>query len=405
MSPVAFLPRVVLKNVVPKATAIRPPIMFDRINMESQDRRVVDMAHDIAGGTAGLILESGSTSSTPVSPLESEQLVPNDLTADQEEWLMEMQWAQGAFLSSWCIAVLDNPNVFHSLRTFNIANLSSGFLSSLQRDDVWHALPNLENLTVLVSPDWRQVLKDPQGIVSTEQILPSSAQHLFCKFLSALFGRNKTIKSLKIGYVGGGEHAPGMFARNQNILPAPIMSFLTPQSGITIEDTLYLPYIEHLTLVNCWLTPTAVKTFFAEMRGTRLRTVTFDSVSLTADINASPDLALFGLHGMIDSTVAARRNMWINNDPVSGSWSNVINTITPGPGIAHARHTHGKLDEKPPLPATTALRSITFNSCGYVRLTNMPASDLNQSALPEGIAGPPHCLRKRYQDLEKKMLD
>ncbi|KAL8829347.1 MAG: hypothetical protein Q9170_006208 [Blastenia crenularia] len=414
------LPKMVLKTVAPKPAKIRPPIMFGRVNMETQDISTVDIATEAdprrfyplpaAPRVVALIdsdveLAESDDDTRSERLVGSNQVVPNRLTIEQVEWLMEMEWAQSAFLSSWCIAVLDNPGVFSCLQTFTIANLSSGLLGSLQRDDIWDALPSLANLTVLVSPDWRQVSKDDQGNVNTKWIQPSTAQQLFYDFLFTTLSRRKQpIKKLKVGYVGGGEHAPGMFARNQNILPAPIMDFSTPRVGVAIEKILFLRHVEHLTLTNCWLSPAPTKAFFAKMRDTKLTTVTFESVSLIADPQADLHMIQSGPPGTDNTAIAQRRNKWLVHDPVIGSWSDIINTITPGPSILHARHAHGILHEQPSPPKPTALESITFNSCGYVRLPHMPVFYLNQSTLPDLLNGPVHCLKKRHRDLQEKMM-
>ncbi|KAL8933125.1 MAG: hypothetical protein Q9216_006512, partial [Gyalolechia sp. 2 TL-2023] len=418
-----LLPRILLKSPTLKDWEIPPPLMFDNVNMESQEGSTSNSQQDeaphdppfvvnaaqpyrVARGNIRMrsTVRSVPMFTAPGLVLEADELLPNCLTAEQEEWLMEMEWAQGAFLSSWCIAVLDNPDVFRTLRTFTIANLSSGLLGSLQRDDIWCALPNLEKLTVLVLPDWRVVSKDEQGDVTTKRIKPSDAQYLFQAFLSKIFKTNQSIKTLKIGYVGGGEHAPGMYARNQNILPAPIMRFPLPNAGIAFNGTLYLPNVEHLILSNCWLTPEVTKTFLSTMQSAALKTVNFESVSLTADPDADMDDTSLGPAGMDAHAIATRQNKWLQHDPIFGSWSEVIDTITPGLGIAHARYAHGKLADKPPPPRPTALESIIFNSCGYVHLKRMMPFHLNQRHLPELIAGPPECLKRRHQELEKLML-
>ncbi|KAL8687192.1 MAG: hypothetical protein Q9224_005222, partial [Gallowayella concinna] len=272
-SPVNNLPQIVFRETTSNASTLYPPIMFDNENLQNKDLSGVDFREDEGVGPAPQIL--GNTSTEP------SRVVPNALTPEQEDWLMEMEWAQGAFLSSWSIALLDNPTVFHSLRTFNIANLSSKYILSLQRNDIWRALPSLENLTMLVSPDWRQVSKDPQGNISTEPIRPTTAQTHFLSFLNTLFDWNKSIKTLKIGFVDGGEHATGIFARNQNILPAPIDQIPYNPRGQK-QHTLKLPHIEHLTLTNCWLAPSTLSKFFTNRHAPNLKTMTFDSVSLTA---------------------------------------------------------------------------------------------------------------------------
>ncbi|KAL8644658.1 MAG: hypothetical protein Q9210_007143, partial [Variospora velana] len=398
------LPKVVQKNIVPITAEIRSPIMFKKMNMEApKDTELeLDLDNGILAAARGVIAARTGLPTIGLKSEPAEQVEPKSLTPEQEEWLMEMEWAQGAFLSSWCIALLDNPGVFQCLRTFNIANLSSGLLPSLQRDDIWRALPSLENLTVLVTPDWRKVSKNEQGEVVTELVRPSSAASLFYNFLCALFRKNKTIRTLKIGYVGGGENAPGMFARNQNVIPAPLWLSSHDNPGVEVQDTLSLPHIEHFTLTNCWLAPTAATNFFASMRDSSLQTVTFNSVSLAADSRSGPHAPI----PVDPASIPSRRNNWLYTDPVVGSWSDVINTITPSHGINRMRYFHGQTDmDEPPLPPRTALRSITFTSCGYVRLLNVPPTDLDQSAIPEVISGPPQCLRRRKVSLLKLMLD
>lgn len=419
----AFLPQVSFKNQTPKIGEIPPPIMFGNVNMESHEaiaRKVLQDDSESDGDaranrtypyTVGrpntrLAATSwlGPIFTAPDPKIETNGLCPAYMTVEQDEWLMEMEWAQCAFLSSWCLAVLDNPGVFHGLRTFTVGSLSSGLLGSLQRDDIWHALPNLANLTVLVLPDWRRVSKDVQGNIKSRWIKPSRAQELFETFLSSLFKTNCSIRTLKVGYIGGGEKAPGMYARNKNVLPAPIMRFRRPRAGVAIEDTLYLPNVEHLILSNCWLTPDATKTFFAKMEATELKTVKFESISLTADPDAHYDEESIGPVGMSDQAIAARRNKWLNEDPVFGSWSEVVDIITPGLGIDHARYAHGKGEEKPLPPDPTTIESITFDSCGYVRLPAMNTANLNQNTVAPLFPKQPECLKTRYVELERMML-
>ncbi|KAL8804898.1 MAG: hypothetical protein Q9182_002300 [Xanthomendoza sp. 2 TL-2023] len=273
LSSVNNMPRIVFKDTTSDAARQYPPLIFDSENLEAKDQSVVVFREDEGVDPPPYI--HGNTS------VEPSRVVPNELTPEQEDWLMEMEWAQQAFLSSWCLALLDNPTIFHSLRVFIIANLSSKYISSLQRNDVWRALPCLENLTMLVSPDWRQVLRDAQGNIYTRPIHPTDAQTRFWTLLDKIFAWNNSIKTLKIGFVDGGEHATGMFARNRNILPAPIDRIpYNPQSWK--QSILKLPHIENLTLTNCWLAPSTLISFFTNHQAPNLKTMTFDSVSLTA---------------------------------------------------------------------------------------------------------------------------
>ncbi|KAL8652378.1 MAG: hypothetical protein Q9226_004293 [Calogaya cf. arnoldii] len=358
VSPVDSLPRLTFRSLSPDSLLLYPPLMFDNENFEAKELSRTEIAREdeAVGSITGTIIVSHPASCEP------SVVIPQFLTSEQEDWLMEMEWAQEAFLSSWCIALLDNPFVFHSLRTFNIANLSSKHLKSLQRDDIWRALPNLQNLAVLVSPDWRLVSKDTQGNVFTEEIRPSSAQTMFWNFLFALF-KEKTsmnIKTLTIGYIDGGEHATGMFARNQNILPAPIDQYAFLPSSITPQETLRLPFVEELTLKNCWLTPATLRNFFTTDRAPELKSATFESVSLTANTDFN------GLHDDNDDDELLpstdRSLKWLTTNPLAGSWPDIINTITPGQTIAHARYIHGLLASPPLSPPLILPPRITVRS-------------------------------------------
>ncbi|KAL9598889.1 MAG: hypothetical protein Q9179_003743, partial [Wetmoreana sp. 5 TL-2023] len=407
----------------PTRDRVRPPIMFDGLNVEAQAGWVLDndmhiqSANSSPSGSRTSLVSAGTSTE---SSRGRDEIVPNKLSPEQVEWLMEMEWAQTAFLNSWCIAVIDNPTTFRFLRSFSIANISSNYLTWLHRLDLWNSLPSLSNLTVLVSPDWRRLSKDEQGNVSSVRILASSAQAELWDFLFVVFGKDnenkKNIKTLKLGYVDGGEHATGMFARNKNVLPAPIMKFPTNRSGprpIT-QGVIYLSQVTHLTLTNCWLTPAATKTFLTKHKKAKLECVTFDSVSLTADRDHNFSGTLASPPQIEEA--ASRAIKWLSVDPVNGSWADVINTITPGTGIAHARYAHGcatmpgyQYDNDPPSPHPATpyanLKSITFNSCGYVRLTNIPHQEFDQSPLAMVLDTQPPCLATRYKRLKDIMLD
>ncbi|KAL8946563.1 MAG: hypothetical protein Q9222_007055, partial [Ikaeria aurantiellina] len=320
------------------STPTIPPLMFEGHNIENTDvSPTLPSSIEHGGIEHGVDPRSGDAWTRFEIP-SGEGMMPSELSLGQEEWMMEIEWAQTAFLCSWTLSILDNPTIFNSLRTLNVANLSSTYLIALHRDDLWETLSGLEDLTVLVSPDWRHVYKHVQGHITTDLIRPSSAHGLFVNLLTKIGHINKSIRTLKVGYIGGGEHATGMFARNQNILPAPIMREPCPKLGPTIEDNIILlPRIEHLILINCWITPTALKAFFADnatCQYSPLKSATFDSVSLTAhDVKpASSNVDI-----PFDIPYSMR---WLYAEPTPGSWSDVINTITPGPRISHARHTH-----------------------------------------------------------------
>ncbi|KAI4193723.1 MAG: hypothetical protein LQ350_008186, partial [Teloschistes chrysophthalmus] len=470
-------PKLEFVHKVPAKDSIRPPIMFRGQNSELRLQR--DNARDLNryGADGYRIAPSETTSS---SGLESSdpKLIPNKLIAEQEEWLLEMEWAQAAFLSSWCVSLLDNRSTFSSLTTFNVANLSSKYLGCLHRLDIWRSLPSLEKLTLFVSPDWRRLELDYKDEAVSQRIQPSSAHSEFNAFLSLLFGGNSThtnIKTLKVGFVGGGEHAPGMCARNKNILPAPIMAFEPiSRNGPKVREIVAMKKIQHLTLKNCWITPQAMRQLFSSFKenDAEMETVTFDSVSMTADTTytlAEVQALRTSMEPSTSSGRPERLNHWLHHDPLHGSWADIVNLITPGPGIEHARYLHFEeaQDHQPPssplqrdanrtpspdphlsgphnpsssfypefiLPYPSSdsdpesdypahhyplnsrvpidrpkstLRTITFLSCGYVHLPAFPstADAWWQTPVPEPIVSPPECLKARYELLCKWMMD
>ncbi|KAL8667917.1 MAG: hypothetical protein Q9202_000382 [Teloschistes flavicans] len=469
-------PKIEFVHKAPAKDAIQPPIMFKGGNSEQRLQRENIrelMRHRAIGYRIGT---SDKSTASRIEPSDL-RIIPNKLTAEQEEWLIEMEWAQTAFLSSWLLSVMDNRSTFASLKIFNVANLSSKYLSCLHRLDIWKSLPSLENLTILISPDWRWVELDYNDEAVSQCIRPSCAHSEFYALLSFLFGDSSThtnIKTLKVGFVGGGEYAPGMYARNKNILPAPIIT-LDPitKYGPKLCEIVALTKIQHLTLKNCWIMPHAIRRLFSTLKehDAAMQTVTFDSVSLTADTDYNP-AELWALQQSMERAGfgrSERLNDWLQNDPIHGSWADIINRITPGPGIKHARclHFHETPGDEPPAqpasrdpnrtpsPSSTphafapynpllyannhfpylepdsprdhyshphrpfhpsastdddhpkaTLRTITFLSCGYVRLTSFPIDDgWWQSPVPENITSPPECLRARYEQLGRWMLD
>ncbi|KAL9611518.1 MAG: hypothetical protein Q9167_003843 [Letrouitia subvulpina] len=421
-------PRMIFRSSEHKS--VYPPIMFQGINMEADglaaneprdapDDLALQAIQDRLQARDRQQIEQTSQGSpipylATVAALNAELLEPNRLQPEQKEWLLEMEWAHGAFFSSFCLALLDNRDTFFGLNSLNIANISSKYLEKLKRDDIWTSLPNIENLIVLVSPDWRTVYKNANGIVSAPQIKASSSQDLFWEFLSALFRHNKKITMLTIGYTDGGEHATGMMARNKNIIPAPIFKIDDQHNQPAVQGILEFKHLRVLTVTNCWLTPPAMKMFIKAHQLSCLEEITFDSVSLTAQpprIVTAASAPNTVSNAQADGFPAMRRPSrpvvfkdWLTDDPRPGSWPDVLDRVTPGYGIAFQRHLRDDTEFDPsPAPKPTNIRSISFNSCGYVRLTNMASFD--QSSLPHVTSTLPTCLHYRFQDLECVMLD
>jgi hypothetical protein len=311
-------------------------------------------------------------------PTETHQisipLSPINMTDQQKQWILETGWAQSAFLDTYILALADNPQVFHQVTKITISKMSSGLLSKLDHGVFWGALPNAENVTILVSPDWRTVGKDDASDASLPLIAPSCTINTFRGVVHrvSLLGN---IKRLRIGYTDGGECGKGMFGRNQNLMPAPI----TVMEQLLDEhpDVLSLDHIEDLTLVNCWITPqmlkylTTLPTFASAME----KPLTLDSVSLTANTKYERqdafriDLGTTGMHEFRE-----------------GSWPAIINDLAqlvqptiPEPAIVDPRGNPTSVEQEP-LPAP--YKKFTLTSCGYARLKTSIGT-FDQSALDE----------------------
>ncbi|KAF2120144.1 hypothetical protein BDV96DRAFT_641995 [Lophiotrema nucula] len=227
--------------------------------------------------------------SSPILPTDAGQLmspiIPAHLTKAQKEWLLETEWAQRAFISSYMLSVIDNPATFRFIHTLNISRLSDRYLPMLHRNDFWDTLPNLTSVVLHVISGYRTVNKDEAGFVETPRISPSSCLDWYYDLLKNVIGRRVNIKRLSIGWVTGGEHAEGVLARNRLILPAPLLpadKCLSQDAAIIGSSILQFPYVEELTLKNCWITPPVVQTFVQQHDRLSLKSLVLNSVSLTA---------------------------------------------------------------------------------------------------------------------------
>ena len=369
------------------------PLIFEGIDLATT---ASDSAPRGYSRSLGEVLEMFEDSDN-VTPgrFVSGALKPRNLTTAQQEWLLETEWAQRAFLSSFCMALNDNSATFQHVHTLNIAKLSSRYLAALQREDFWRALPNLTTLTVHVSADWRTILKTDTGLVEAPSIHPSKAATPFYTLLSEHIAHIRRLRALNIGYVGGGEHQTGIFGRNQFVLPAPLMNFKSPATILgPLTDVLMLPHVERLTLTNCWMMPDLLKVFAIQLRQANLRCLNLISVSLTASPNdrSETGAALVNeAEGRWDKPQGPPRlsprsvgdffrhrhrkapdtnpRGWVTKRQRVGSWGDVIDAITPGPTMDFVRYVF-RYNDNPPAPRPTNLDRITFDSCGYVFLSN-----------------------------------
>lgn len=234
---------------------------------------------------------------------EMSLITPANLTKAQKEWLLETEWAQRAFMSSYMLAIIDNRDTFKQIHRLNISSLSDRYISMLNRNDFWDALPALTSVTLVIKPGWRTVEKDEAGFVDTSMVDPTDQVDTFCALLNTQIAPRKNIVKLTIGYDTSGEHAEGLHARNKLLMPAPVLPLraslhldpaLPPIETATLQDAKMLQqvivqfsHLEELTLRNCWITPSSLLQFVWLHDELKLKHLSLDSVSLTAILRAT----------------------------------------------------------------------------------------------------------------------
>jgi hypothetical protein len=270
-------PHLINEAVPHNTTDIPIPPTFD--DPEVLDRFVLQPSQTRSG-----ILFTSSIKFNDAGQLMS-PIIPASLTKAQKEWLMETEWAQRAFMSSYMLSIMDNPTIFVLVHTLTISQLSDRYVGLLNRKDFWDALPRLRNVTLIVIPGWRTVEKDEAGFVETPKICPSDGIDPFYGLMRNMIEPRENIKNLTLGWATGGEHAEGVHARNRLLLPPPILpaDMATLQDPVDIQRLIVqLPHVEELTLKNCWLSPPALLQLVKQHDPFKLKTLTLDSVSLTS---------------------------------------------------------------------------------------------------------------------------
>jgi hypothetical protein len=317
-------------------------------------------------------------------------LIPGCLTEAQVQWLMETAWAQRAFLSAYTTAVITNSHNLSGVHTLTLAKLSSGLLPSLAQKEFWASLPGLKRLKILISPDWRnEHVPGDKFFASHMAISPVTAAMKFVDFLRQYVANQENLSRLTVGYIGGGEKATGMFARNQHLLPAPIVD--DPASWVTDHvkkpDPLTMMRFDHireLTFENCWFSPCMLEAFMEKSRDTSLHTLTFDSVSMLSRHSTGTDGPLQtvrnGLRTRFDETD------WLHEEvPSSATWTEVLDKITPGATMAERKYAAGILDKQAtPVPSREFrgnVQKIVLKSCGYAKVSGFKGDEFNQNAL------------------------
>ncbi|TVY54482.1 hypothetical protein LCER1_G002520 [Lachnellula cervina] len=385
------------------------------------------------------------------SKAENHPLKPNDLTNAQREMLLEIEWAQRAFMQSYAIAVIDNPFTFRNIESLTIARLPNRHLPILRREDFWDSLPELKKLSLAIIPDWRDVVKLPTSWVQDNRLPPSNSVSGVYQLLNEQISHRKNITTLHFEWLCGGEYAHGLFSRNQHILAAPLVSkAMDMVNRAHTPSVLMLPHVKHLSMTNCWASPHVMGKFITSLRKATLQSLTLDSVSLTAPIalNAQPQPltgqaahphnaqqlagqqaaanhlmanfqgamvaqnpnvapaapAAIGVAGLqlpppVVNIVPITPAEWLV--PRTGSWSHLIDIITPGTTLAAIQFDR-EMGPEPEVREPTRLRKLEFRSCGYIRLP----LDFDQTVLDHPDIQTPqiHAIVKRVNDIECHMM-
>jgi hypothetical protein len=321
---------------------------------------------DLSRPLIGVIYTSSEDSDANRASLAP--LSPANLTSEQNRWILETGWAQSAFLDTYILALGDNPQVFQQITKVTISKISSGLLSKLDRDAFWEALPSVQDVTLLVSPDWRVVDKDEAGCAVTHSVAPSLAVSTLLAVTRRITALEE-IKRLRIGYAQGGENAKGMFGRNNNLMPAPIAALdqlLRPD-----PDVLALDHLEDVTLVNCWISPQVLLKLASSqtMAAITGKALTLESVSMTASLKHE-------LQSFLQVNIGVRQQYR------QGCWPWVIEDLRSFLQPVPKEPDPYSLAPSEPQYGPAPFKRITFASCGYVVLPNQAAMD--QSAIETG---------------------
>lgn len=321
--------------------------------------------HHILGSstaTAGILFTSSTLQCNDAAHILS-PIVPASLSKAQNEWLLETEWAQRAFLSSYMLSVIDNRTTFESVHTLNISSLSDRYISALNRPDFWDTLPNLSDVTLMVIPGWRTVEKDEAGYVETPRVDPTDQVDTLWGLLQTQVAPRVMISKLTVGYTTGGEQAEGLHARNKLLMPAPLLPLrarmhadpiIPLMDTATVQDANMLrqalarfPHLEELTLRNCWITPSALVEFVKIHDDYTLKQLTLDSVSLTAILRPSGNVQAANAVQqamLVNAPVHQVLGPNMNNNAVGNAGGNAV-AVNLGHGHALQNHIQNLLTQ------------------------------------------------------------
>ena len=340
-----------------------------------------NFAADVGGKATNIQQKAPSPDSFP--------LLPGMLTEAQAQWLMETVWAQRAFLSAYTTSIIHHKQMLRGVHSLTVAKISSGLLPSLAQREFWTSLPALRRLKLLVSPDWRtEHMPGDKFHTAHMPISPLESAIKFAAFLQNHVAKLEKLSHLTIGYIGGGEHAVGIFARNQHLLPAPIT--MEPRSWVMNHvkephpDTMFkFDHIRDLTFENCWFSPCMLEGFMEKSGDTSLHTLVLDSVSMLSKHSTGID----GPMTTLRNNLRCRYDKvdWLHEElPTSARWVDVLDKITPGHTMEERKYNAGILDNDITPPPQRDFRGntqrIVLKSCGYAKISGVK-DEFNQNSL------------------------
>lgn len=350
---------------------------------------IIFNGYNLAAETGGLQTAVRSRVADP----RAFSMFPGSLTEAQAQWLMETFWAQKSFMIAYTNAVITNERRLGNVRVLNIAKISSGLLPSLAQPKFWAALPQLRRLKLLVAPDWR-VEHHPHSafIQKSLRTSPLNAVGKLAALLRDFVCALENLSHATLGWVGGGEHAVGILARNQHLLPAPIITeaheWITdhdPKQRPDPRNMIKFDHIRDLTFENCWFSPCMLTTFMDKSKDTSLHTITFDSVSMLARHHTGT--------GEVPMTTIGNNlrckhseEDWLHEQiPPSATWVQTLDRITPGSTMLDRKYDVDLIDrDETPQPIRAFrghVQKIVLKSCGYARIENVKTSQFNQAEL------------------------
>ncbi|KAI1414280.1 hypothetical protein F5Y13DRAFT_197736 [Hypoxylon sp. FL1857] len=352
------------------------------------------------------------------------RLQPDQLTDTQKRFLYQYIPAQEAFVSSFLLATIDNGPSFTHLTKVNIARLPGSYVDILCRLDFWSGLPALQDVALGVIPDWRKLTQEDIYNVTDQQVFPTDALPKVFTLLNDHIGELGRIKRLHFEWHCGGEFAPGCMQRNTYILPAPFLKDHRKVINSSEENLLILPFVEHLSLKNCWFAPNVFYRAMDTMaREWSLESLELESVSLSGPpihrsrmVDSEKSLQLdLSPEDQAELSNQARRaetrmletltngTHWVppqnprqqtrrrddddDDEEEDGddheedgshmlkcppflSWCHIIDMLTPGMTIKERAYEHDADPYDPPLRISKdlGLRKLVFKSCGYVEV-------------------------------------